>query len=115
MSRDFVVTVSHRSMMMLDRIITVDKTMVIYHMPATKKQAVVGEVRAWPPVKARVHASRTKQMLFTFCESRGLIYQRITPRDAIINANYTMLVVGLCMKSVKMNRHEMVARDLFFY
>jgi hypothetical protein len=40
------------------------------------------------PIKAKVHASRTKQMLLAFFDSKGLIYSHIVPKGSAVNGNY---------------------------
>ncbi len=62
------VTASHRrSMAIMDNIVTMDETMVSYHTPQTKRQSKQWIKKGSPgPVKAKVAASRTKQMLVAF-------------------------------------------------
>jgi histone-lysine N-methyltransferase SETMAR len=65
---------------MLDNIVTMDETMVCHHTPETKKQSMQRVKKGQPgPLKARVHASRTKQMLLTFFDNKGVIYSHIVP------------------------------------
>jgi CRISPR/Cas system-associated endonuclease Cas1 len=40
------------------------------------------------PVKARVHASRSKQMVLVFFDPKGMIYTNIFPQSETINAEY---------------------------
>jgi hypothetical protein len=85
--------------------------MVSYHMPATKKNNPSSSWRRayQGPVKARrVHASQTKQMLFAFFDSQGLIYMHIAPRGATINAKCTVMVLGKFTKNFTMKRPEML-------
>jgi histone-lysine N-methyltransferase SETMAR len=79
--RDFVAAVQRRSMSMLEDIVTMDETMVCYHTPETKKQPKHWIKKGKPgPIKARVQASRVKQMVMAFFDCRGLIYTHIVPR-----------------------------------
>ncbi len=64
---EFVAAVDRSSMTMLDQIITMEETMVSYHTPQTKRQSKQWIEKVKPgPIKAKVHASRTKQMLLAF-------------------------------------------------
>jgi len=60
---------------MLDNIITMDETMVSYHTPETKRHSKQWIQTGKPgPIKAKVQASRTKQMVLAFFNSKGLAY-----------------------------------------
>jgi histone-lysine N-methyltransferase SETMAR len=57
--RDFIAAVHRHSFTMLDNIVTMDETMVSYHMLETKKQSKQWIAKGKPgPIKARVQASR---------------------------------------------------------
>jgi [histone H3]-lysine36 N-dimethyltransferase SETMAR len=113
---EFVAAVNRRSLSMLDNIVTMDETMVSYHTPETKKQSKQWIKKGQPgPIKARVHASRTKQMLLVFFDSKGLIYTHIVPRGAAINAKYILMVLGKFLEHLRRKRPEMVTRDWFFH
>jgi hypothetical protein len=84
---------------MLDTIVMMDKIMVSYHMPQTKRQSKqVIKNGSQGPVKAKVAARSTKQMVLTFFDKKGLIYTYIVPRGSTINANYTVIVLGKFLK-----------------
>jgi hypothetical protein len=97
---------------MLDNIVTMEKSMVSYHMPETKNQS-----KQWMkkglPIKERVHASRMKQMLLAFFDSKGLINTHIVPRGASINANYIIKALGKFLVHLKYKRPEMVRLNSF--
>jgi hypothetical protein len=40
------------------------------------------------PIKAKVHANRSKQMVLAFFDNKGLIYTNYVPRGKTVNANY---------------------------
>ncbi len=40
------------------------------------------------PLKAKVHAARTKHMVFTFFDDQGMIYRHTFPTDSSVNAAY---------------------------
>jgi hypothetical protein len=113
---DFIAAVHRRSKAMLDAIVTMDKTMVSYHTPETKKQSKQWIPRGQlGPLKARVHASWTKQMVVAFFDSRGLIYTHIVPRGASINATYTIKVLGTFLEHFKKERPAMAAQQWWFH
>ncbi len=92
---EFVAAVNRRCMALLDRIVTKDETMVSYHMSETKKASKQWIKKGLPgPIKVKVHASRTKQMLLVFFDGKGLIYTHIVPRGSTINANYILKAMG---------------------
>jgi hypothetical protein len=86
---EFVLAIHHHSLTMLDSIITMDKTMICYHTSKKKEQS-----QQWikkgqqSPMKAKVHANRTKEMLLAFFYNKGLIYLHIVPRGSTVNAAY---------------------------
>ncbi len=63
--------------------VMIDETMMSYHTPQTKRQS------KWSarPMRARVHASCTKQMVLQF-----FVSMRIIPMDITIDAQYIMVV-----------------------
>jgi histone-lysine N-methyltransferase SETMAR len=114
--RDFVAAVQRRSMLMLEDIVTMDETMVCYHTQETKKHLKQWIKKGKPgPIKARVQASRIKQMVMAFFDCRGLIYTHIVPRGAKINAMYIMKALGTFMKHFKKKRPEMASREWFIH
>jgi hypothetical protein len=62
-----------------------------------------------------VHASRTKQMLLAFFDSKGLIYTHIVPRGSTINADYILKAMDKFMAHLKKKRPEMVKQEWFFH
>jgi len=113
---EFVAAVHRHSKSMLDNIVTMDETMISYHTPETKKQSKQWRRKGQPgPIKAKVHASRTKQMVMAFFDSKGLIYTHIVPRGSTINANYIVMTLGKFMKNLKKKRPIMVEQEWFFH
>jgi hypothetical protein len=77
----FLVMIGRRSMLLLDNIVTMDELAVSFHTPETKQQSMQWLPKGQPgPVKAKVHATRTKQMVLAFFDSKGLIYSNYMPR-----------------------------------
>ncbi len=50
------------------------------------------------PVKAKVHTSRTKQMLLAFFDSQGLIYSHIVPKGSSVNGKFNVKALGNFLK-----------------
>ena len=114
--QDFVAAVNRQSKAMLGNIVTMDETMVSYHTPLTKKQSKKWVKRGQPgPIKARVQASRTKQMVMAFFDAKGLIYTHIVAKGVTINAAYTVKVLGLFWRNLKLKRPVMVEQEWFFH
>ncbi len=50
------------------------------------------------PLKAKVHAARTKHMDLTFFDGQGMIYRHTFPRDSSVNAAYIAKILLICLK-----------------
>jgi AraC-like DNA-binding protein len=61
---DFVNLIQRRSMAVLNNIVTMNESAVSFHTPETKQQSKQWVKKGQPgPIKARVHATRSKQMV----------------------------------------------------
>ena len=58
------------------------------HNTTMQRQLVMGG-----PIKARIHASRKKQMVVSFFDNEGLVYQHYVDLGAKVNAAYTVEVM----------------------
>jgi hypothetical protein len=104
-SQEFVDAVERSGLSMLDRIITMDGTLVSSFTPETKRMSKEWTLKGKPgPLKAKVQASRSKQMVFAFFDSRSLIYTHIASRSATINAPYVVDVLGKFWRSLRLKR-----------
>ena len=75
LSADFLKLVRRHSAAVLNNIVTVDESAVSFHTPETKKQSKQWTKKGQPgPLKAKVHASRSKQMVLVFFDAKGVIY-----------------------------------------
>jgi histone-lysine N-methyltransferase SETMAR len=112
----FVAVFDCSSMAMLDQIITMDEMMVSYRTPQNKKQSKQWIKKGKPgPSKARVNASRTKQMLLEFLDSKGLVYTHIMLKRTTINANYNLVVLGKFMVYLRKKWPEITKGNWFFH
>jgi histone-lysine N-methyltransferase SETMAR len=101
---------------MLDRIVTMDESTASFHMPHTKQQSKQWFEKGQPgPVKAKVHASRMKQMVLAFFDAKGLIYPNYMPRGTTVNAKYIMDARAKFLKVFKQKRPKMAAGDWWFH
>ncbi len=115
-SQDIVDAVECSGLSMLDHIITMDKTLVSYYTPETKRMSKEWTLKGKPgPLKAKVQANRSKQMVFAFFDSRGLIYTHIAPRSATINVPHVVDVLGKFWRSLRLKRPELLSQQWFFH
>ena len=100
----------------LNIIVTMDETAVSFHTPETKRQSKQWVKKGMPgPVKAKVHASRTKQMVLAFFDSRGMIYCHTVPRGKTVNGEYIIEVMKRFLKVFKRKRPEIAASPWLFH
>ena len=84
-----------------------DESSVSFHTRTTKKQS-----KEWTPkgqagpIKAKVHASRTSQMVLAFFDNQGPIYTNYLPRGTTVNAIYILGALGSFQKVFKQKRPE---------
>jgi hypothetical protein len=77
-SNNFVAAVERSGLSILDNIVTMDETMISYYTPETKRMSNEWTLKGKPgPLKAKVQASHSKQMVFAFFDSCSLIYMHI--------------------------------------
>ncbi len=76
----------------LNKIITMDESAVSMHTPETKSQSKQWLKKGAPgPVKAKIHASRTKQIVMAFFDRQGMVYTNYVPRGKTVNADYVIV------------------------
>ncbi len=69
-----------------------DELAVSFHTPESKQQSKQWLVKGSPgPIKAKVHATRKKQMVLAFFNSKGLLYTNFVPRGI----NFTYIIEAL--------------------
>ncbi len=101
---------------MLDNIVTMDESAVSFHMPESKQQSKQWLVKGSPgPIQAKVHATRKKQMVVAFFDSKGLIYTNSIPRGRTVNSAYIMEVLACFLKALKEKRPTMTAGTWWFH
>ncbi len=81
-SEDFLQLLRKHSLAALNNIVTMDESAVSLHTPETKRQSKQWVKKGQPgPLKAKVHASRSKQMS-SFSLTRRALFTRISYRRA---------------------------------
>lgn len=100
----------------LDTIVTMDESAVCYHTPETKRQSKQWLKKGTPgPVKAKSAASRTKQMVLAFFDSKGVIYTNIVPRGETVNADYIISALKLFWRRLRLKRPELHKNGFIFH
>jgi hypothetical protein len=113
---EFVKAVHCHSLAMLYSTVTMDRTMVFYDKPQSKKQSQQWIENRQPGlIKAKVQGSRTKQMLLAFFYSKGLICMHIVPRSSTINAAYIVKVLDVFMRHSRKKRLVLAEQPWFFH
>ncbi len=78
--QQFLVAVEGRFMAVFDNIATMDESAVSFHIPETKQQLKQWLPKGQPgPIKPKVQARRTTQMVQAFFDSKGIIYTNYVP------------------------------------
>ena len=89
----------------LKKVITMDESAVSFHTPETKRQSKQWIKKGEPgPVKAKVHATRTKQMVVCFMDQDGLIYTNYVPRGRSVTGAYTIECLKKFLKAFRKKR-----------
>jgi hypothetical protein len=113
-SEAFLAMIRCRSKAILDNIVMMVDSAVSFHTPETKQQSKQWLKKGEPgPIKAKVHATRAKQMVLAFFDSKGLIYTNYMPGGTTVNAMYIVEVLGNFMKIFKSKRPIMAAGEWF--
>lgn len=111
-----IAAVNRDSKAMLARVVTMDETMVSFHTPETKKQSKQWIKKGQPgPIKARVHATRKKQMVTVFFDAAGVLYTHIAKKGASVNAASIIKVLAAFLKQLKKKRPDWEEGEWFFH
>jgi histone-lysine N-methyltransferase SETMAR len=115
-SEAFLAMIRHRSKAMLENIVTMDESAVSFHTPETMQQSKQWLKKGKPgPIKAKVHATRTKQMVLAFFDAKGLIYTNYVPKGTTVNAKYIMEALGTFLKVLRKKRPVIAAGEWFLH
>ena len=104
------------SLGILDKIVTMDESAVSFHTPESKKNSKQWIEKGAPgPLKARVQASRCKQMVLAFFDNKGVIYTNYVPKGTKVNSAYIINAMPTFLKHFKKKRPGMSAGEWFFH
>jgi hypothetical protein len=67
------------------------------------------------PFKAKMHVTKSKQLVLTFCCSKGLIYTTSIPRGPMVYTNHMVVFVGKFMKIFMQKLFITAAGRRFFH
>ena len=107
--------VRRRSKVMMENFISMNKSAVSFFTPETKQKS-----KQWlkkglsGPVKAKLHLTRTKQMVLAFFFNKSLIYTNFMPRGTMVNTNYIVEALGKFIQIFKQKRTITAAGEGFF-
>ena len=91
---------------LLTRIVTMDETIVSFHTTETNKK----QSKQWTPkrqpgsIKARVHATKKKQMVTVFFDAVGPVYTHITKKGSSVTGASAVKVLKAFLKQLKKKR-----------
>ena len=87
-----------------------------FHTPETKQQSKQWLRKGLPgPIKAKVHATRSKQMVLAFFDAKGLISTKNMPRGTMVNANYIVGALGKFLTILRQKRRVMAVQEWFIH
>jgi prephenate dehydratase len=87
---EFVAAINHCSMLMLDNIMMMDEIVVLYYTPQIKRQSKQWIKRGFPRTACQPNQADSARLF----NSQGFMYMHIILRSIIINAKYTVVVLG---------------------
>ncbi len=79
------------------------------HTPTTKQQSKQWLKKKTPgPLKVKVHDTRTKMMVLTFFDSKGMVYNNYVPKGQTVNKEYVIKALQKFLRKLRKQRPEMV-------
>ena len=66
-------------------------------------------------MKAKVHASREKQMVLAFFDNKGLIYTNVVPKGQTVNGNYIIKALAQFMRRLRQKRPDLIKDQWFLH
>ncbi len=115
-SNAFLDLIRRQSLAVLNNIVTMDESAVSFHTPETKKQSMQWVKKGQPgPIKARVHTTRSKQMVLVFFDAKGVIYTNYVPKGETVNAEYIKKSMARFLKVFRKKRPIMSSQEWFLH
>jgi hypothetical protein len=110
----FVKLIQNKGKSFLGKIITMDESAVLMHTLTTKIQSKQWLKQGTPgPVKVKVAASRTKQMVSHSSITRGYLHESC-PRAATVNGDYIIKAMKNFLKALHLKRPDLEPREWMF-
>jgi hypothetical protein len=104
------------SVAMQDSIIMIDESAISFQTLETRQQSKLWTKKGQPgPIKDKVQATRSEQMVLAFSDNEGLIYMNYVPRGKMVNANYIVEALKRFLAVFKERQPNMAAREWFFH
>jgi len=86
------------------------------HKTQTKQQSKELLKKGTPgPIKAKVHACHTKQIVLAFFYSKGLIHTSYLPRGQTVNTTYIIEALSKFLKIFRKKRPIMASQNWFLH
>ena len=113
---NFAATVRCEFIAFLNRILTMDETIVSFHIPETQKMTKQWIKNGQPgPFKARVHVSPTKQMVLAFFGGNKLIFTKTVKIGKSVNSVFNVDTLDAFLKILKQKRPQLVEQGWMFH
>jgi histone-lysine N-methyltransferase SETMAR len=114
-SEDFLQLLRKHSLV-LNNIVTMDESALSFHTPETKRQSKQWVKKGQPgPLKVKVHASRTKQMVLVFFDAKGVIYTNFKPKGEMVKATYIRNALTRFLKVFRQKRLIMAVQEWWLH
>jgi hypothetical protein len=112
----FVKLIQYKGKSFLGKIITMDESAVSMNTPTTKMLSKQWLKKGTPgPMKAKVAASGTKQMVLAFFDNKGVIYMNYVPRGTTVNGNYIIKALKSVLKALRLKRPDLEPGEWMFH
>ena len=107
-STAFIKMIREKGKSFLGNIIIMDESAVSMHTPETKSQSKQWLKKGTPgPIKAKVIASRMKQMVLAFFDNKGMVYNNYVPRGVKVNGDYIINTLKRFLKALHQKRPDL--------
>jgi hypothetical protein len=111
-STDLIQLLQKQLLVVLNNIVTMDEPAVSFYTPETKQQSKQWVKNSQPALlKAKVHASRTKQMVLVFFDAKGVIYTNLVPKGKTVSFSYILTVLARFLRVFKEKRPIMLSQE----
>jgi hypothetical protein len=115
-SAAFVKLIQNKGKSFLGMIITMDESAVSMHTPTMKMQSKQWLKKCTPgPIKAKVAASSTKQMVLAFLDNKGFIHTNYGPWGATVNGDYIIKALKSFLKALRLKWPDLEPSEWMFY